>query len=61
MRNNIQVFDGRGQLLLTFGGTGPAPGEFQLPAGIDIDENDRLYIADSINKRVQIFKYLAEE
>jgi DNA-binding beta-propeller fold protein YncE len=32
-----------------------------LPAGLFIDEKDKIYVADSYNNRVQIFQYLKEK
>lgn len=55
--NRVQIFDEGGALLLAFGGDGGAPGEFWLPSGMSI-ANDRIYVADSYNKRVQIFQFL---
>jgi sugar lactone lactonase YvrE len=55
--NRVQIFDDRGQLLLAFGGDGAAPGEFWLPTGLYIVK-DRIYVADSFNRRVQIFQFL---
>lgn len=55
--NRVQIFDEGGQLLLAFGGDGAAPGEFWLPSGMYINEN-RIYVADSYNRRVQIFQFL---
>jgi hypothetical protein len=40
---------------------GDGPGEFSLPAGLTIDEQDRIWVADSFNRRVQVFQYLAED
>jgi len=54
---SVQVFDREGQLLYTFGGRGTALGQFQLPTGLFIDQNDRVYVADSYNHRIQIFQY----
>jgi hypothetical protein len=45
---------------MAFGQEGHGPGEFWLPAGICIDVHDRIYVADSYNKRVQIFEFLKE-
>jgi DNA-binding beta-propeller fold protein YncE len=59
--DNIQIFDGLGNLLLYFGALGGGPGQFNLPAGLYVDAEDRLYVADSFNRRVQIFQYLAED
>ena len=53
----MQIFDEGGALLLAFGGDGAAPGEFWLPSGVHI-ANDRIYVADSYNRRVQIFQFL---
>lgn len=55
--NRVQIFDKGGALLLAFGGDGAAPGEFWLPSGMHIAD-DRIYVADSYNQRVQIFQFL---
>jgi hypothetical protein len=38
---------------------GTAPGSFQLPTGLRIDAQDRIYVVDSFNKRVQVYHYYA--
>jgi len=38
-----------------FGRAGAAPGEFNRPEGLTLDPQDRLYVADSCNHRVQVF------
>jgi iron(III) transport system permease protein len=43
------------ELLLCFGHLGGAPGEFNRAEGICVDKQDRLYVADSCNHRVQVF------
>jgi hypothetical protein len=40
------------------GAAGSGPGEFLLPAGLFIDGQDRIYVADQGNSRVQVFEYL---
>ena len=35
--------------------------QFRLPAGICITEDDRIFVADSVNKRIQEFRYLAAD
>lgn len=55
--NRVQIFNQRGKLLLVFGGDGGAPGELWLPSGLFI-EHDRIYVADSYNRRVQVFQFL---
>jgi hypothetical protein len=53
----VQVFDREGQLLYYFGRRGTGAGEFQLPAGLEIDAHDRIYVVDSFNRRVEVFHY----
>jgi DNA-binding beta-propeller fold protein YncE len=60
LANRVQIFDQNGLFLLGFGGTGDGPGALQMPAGLAIWD-DRIYVADSQNQRVQIFRYLREE
>jgi hypothetical protein len=55
---NVQIFDRSGSLLLFFGEEGIGPGEFWLPGGIYIDGNDRIWICDSYNGRLQVFEYV---
>ena len=38
---------------------GTGAGEFQLPSGLQIDNQDRIYVVDSFNRRVQVFHYYA--
>jgi hypothetical protein len=53
----VQVFNRQGVLLYYFGKTGTQPGEFQLPAGLFVDHNDRIFVVDSYNRRIQVFHY----
>jgi DNA-binding beta-propeller fold protein YncE/ABC-type molybdate transport system permease subunit len=50
-----QVRPTKAELLLCFGQLGSAPGEFNRAEGICVDKQDRLYVADSCNHRVQVF------
>lgn len=43
------------ELLQVIGRAGTGPGEFNRPEGICVDAQDRLYVADSCNHRIQIF------
>jgi len=45
----------RAELLQAIGKAGTGPGEFNRPEGICVDGQDRLYVADSCNHRIQIF------
>jgi hypothetical protein len=44
-------------LLYFFGKRGVRLGEFQLPSGLFIDHDDRVFVVDSFNRRVQVFRY----
>jgi DNA-binding beta-propeller fold protein YncE len=57
MHDVVQIFDARGRLLLAFGESGAGEGQFWLPTGITIVD-DLVYVADSANRRVQVFEYL---
>jgi DNA-binding beta-propeller fold protein YncE len=56
--DNVQVFDGQGRLLMDWGESGPAPGEFWLPNAIVISRDNEIYVADSFNHRIQVFRYI---
>jgi DNA-binding beta-propeller fold protein YncE len=57
----VQVFDRQGDLLYYFGGRGSAPGAFELPSGLFIARDDHVYVVDSSNSRVQVFRYYAKQ
>jgi DNA-binding beta-propeller fold protein YncE len=56
-------FDKGGKLITSWGGTGKAPGQFDQPHSILVN-NGQVYVADRENRRVQIFdlngKYISE-
>jgi ABC-type Fe3+ transport system permease subunit/DNA-binding beta-propeller fold protein YncE len=45
----------RARFLGGFGKPGTGPGEFNRPEGLCIDAQDRVYVADSCNHRIQVF------
>ncbi len=53
-----------GKTLKTWGKKGSGPGEFNEPHGIALDSAGRVFVADRVNSRIQIFdqdgKFLAE-
>jgi len=49
----IIVADLDGNLLYGFGKRGKAQGEFDFPRGIAVDEKNNIYVADSLNYRIQ--------
>lgn len=54
--NVVQVFDREGQLLYYFG-KDAGVGDFQIPTGLAIDQNDRILVVDSYRRRLQVFRY----
>ena len=53
--NTVMVYTLEGELVHEFGGKGAHPGRFNGPAGICVDDNGVVYVADCYNKRVQVF------
>lgn len=53
--DRIQVFSPDGTWLRQWGGYGYEPGEFRRPRALAIDDQDRIYVADSCNHRIQVF------
>jgi sugar lactone lactonase YvrE len=51
----IHKFSSDGELLLSWGEPGTGPGQFRLPHSVWVDRNDRLWITDWQNNRLQIF------
>jgi DNA-binding beta-propeller fold protein YncE len=58
--DHIQVFSQEGDFLLAFGGEGEGPGHFVMPAGLAIEDNV-IYVADSYNQRIQVFRYVGSD
>jgi len=60
----VHKFSADGEHLFSWGEPGSGPGEFRLPHGIAIDEDDRVLVADRENSRIQVFsprgEYLTE-
>ncbi|MCU7811030.1 MAG: 6-bladed beta-propeller, partial [Candidatus Thiodiazotropha sp. (ex Notomyrtea botanica)] len=57
---NVQIFNQKGQLMLALCESGTGPGGFYLPAGAHVDQNNRIFIADQLNLRIQMFEYLGD-
>ncbi len=53
--SRVVKFDKNGKYVTSWGTKGTAPGEFNLPHGIDVDRNRRVYVADAHNSRIQVF------
>jgi sugar lactone lactonase YvrE len=67
-QHRVLVFDRQGKLKLQFGATamtdkkGESPGKFYFPNDIFVDRDKKIFVADSNNRRIQVFspegKYL---
>lgn len=57
--NTIKIFK-NSQLIDTVGGSGNAPGQFHGVSSMWLSQDDLLYVADSLNGRVQVFRVLAD-
>lgn len=55
--NRVQIFDQYGKFLLAFGNSGHDAGDLWMPAGVFV-AGDMIFVADSHNKRVQVFEYV---
>ena len=56
--DSLLVFSARGDFLMPIGGTGTATGRFYLPAGVWVDNRNRVHVADMFNGRVVLFQFL---
>jgi sugar lactone lactonase YvrE len=54
--DRIQKFSPEGQFLLQWGGHGSQPGQFMRPQSLAVDEQDRIWVADACNDRIQVFQ-----
>ena len=55
---NFQIFNADGELLMFIGdrSTTAEPAKYMLPAGIDIDEDGRIYMIDQYFRKLDIFR-----
>ncbi len=56
LEHTVKIFDLEGKLLGQLGkGKGDAPGSFLFPTYLSVDAKGNLYVADTLNSRVQMF------
>lgn len=51
----VLIFDMSGSRIRSFGGKGIEPGRFYYPYSVYVSEENKVYIADSNNNRIQVF------
>ena len=56
--DQVSLYTRDGDLLMSLGGAGAAPGRFNFPAGIAAHVDGRVAVVDAQNRRVQVFDLL---
>lgn len=51
----VHRFSSEGNLISSWGEPGEGPSQFHIPHGIAIDKQDRIYVTDRENNRIQVF------
>jgi sugar lactone lactonase YvrE len=59
--DRVSLYTSDGRLLLALGGRGADPGRFSFPAGIAAHPDGRVAVADSFNRRIQVFRVVGGE
>jgi hypothetical protein len=54
----LLIYNIDGAFLMALGGSGQQHGQFNLPGGLNIDTDDKIYLSDTLNGRVELFQYL---
>ena len=62
--NRVVKFSKDGEFIMSWGGAGTGPGQFNEPHCLAFDSRGRLFVGDRVNERIQVFdqngRYLAE-
>jgi len=53
--HRLHLFAPTGDAVKCIGGKGAGNGQFNRPGGVAVDEQDGVYVADTLNNRVQVF------
>lgn len=55
-KHRVQVFDSKGNFLISFADEGSGPGQINWPHGLAIDGQNRIHVTDVANNRVNLYK-----
>jgi sugar lactone lactonase YvrE len=55
INSRVAKYDKDGNWIKQWGTKGTAPGQFNLPHAIAVDNNDNVYVGDRSNRRIQVF------
>ncbi|MBC8329175.1 MAG: hypothetical protein H8E31_10565 [Planctomycetes bacterium] len=61
LRHVVKVFDSEGEFVMMIGGVGGEFGAFYFPTGIAVDQHHVLYVAEQLNKRIQVFQLFRDQ
>ena len=53
--HRVVILNKEGELIKSFGSRGSEDGQFNDPCGVDIDEEGRIIVVDTLNHRIQVF------
>ena len=53
--HRVVILNKEGELIKSFGSIGDEDGQFDDPNGVDVDEEGRIIVADTLNHRIQVF------
>lgn len=59
--DRIQKFSPEGKFLMQWGSHGSDPGQFIRPQNLAVDAQDRIWVADACNHRIQVFDTSGKE
>jgi DNA-binding beta-propeller fold protein YncE len=60
LNDRLEIFDGDGKFIRTFGKPGDGPGYFARPKGVAIDSDNHIWVADGQQDRIQVFNQEAQ-
>ena len=53
--HRVVILNKEGELINSFGSVGSKDGQFKSPCGVDVDEEGRIIVCDTLNNRIQVF------